>query len=774
MTTRYHWIILATTLAAMWASLIANEASATEAPAPLQQRINAAQKGAVLELSPGVHAGPIKIDKSITLQGESGAIIDGGGQGDVIAITAPDVTVQGLTIRNTGDSLDQENTGVAITAPRATIKNNRIENALFGVYLKKAEGAVIRDNVILGKDLDIARRGDAIRLWYSSDCLIENNVVRAGRDVVLWFSDRLTIRENRVSRCRYGLHFMYSDDNVIERNMMVNNSVGAFLMYSRNLTLRGNLFARNRGPSGYGVGLKDMDGVIAIDNRFVSNRVGIYLDNSPWSVDVYDHFESNIIAYNHIGVAFLPAVKRNIFTNNGFIENFEQIAILGQSGLDGNAFAQDGRGNYWSDYQGFDRDGDGIGDVPHKPTSLFEDLMARHPKVRVFMFSPAVQAIETASQAFPIVEPRVKITDPAPLMSPPSAAGATPPAPLRTPMWVISAGLLSVAAVTLTGVAGALAPKRSRDASARPHNETTQNNTPAQPVIEVANLIKRFGRRRAVDDLSFTVAPGQAVALWGPNGAGKTTVIRCLIGLLRHRGEVRVAGKSLRRDGKTVRREIGYVPQELAFYDDLRARSLLAYFARLKRASQRRVDESLNTVGLSEHARKRVGALSGGMKRRLSLAIALLADPPLLILDEPTANLDAQARDELLAVLARLRRDGKTVLFTSHRYDDVSRLADRVIALDQGRLRADCTPEKLARESRLQRGLRLTIDNGDMNKAIEALREAGFDAQRIGETVRVAAREGDKAAPIRALESRGLSVVDFDLDQFASPDGGGQ
>ena len=208
-------------------------------------------------------------------------------------------------------------------------------------------------------------------------------------------------------------------------------------------------------------------------------------------------------------------------------------------------------------------------------------------------------------------------------------------------------------------------------------------------IIQISNVHKRFGRTQVLNGVSFEVSPGDAVALWGSNGAGKTTLIRCLLGLVDFDGSIRVAGHDVRREGKRVRRLIGYVPQELAFHDDFRVIEVARCLARIRGAASASCDTRLREFGLLEHARKRIRELSGGMRQRLALAVALLNDPPILILDEPTSNLDSAARRSLLDLLRDLKAKGQTILFISHRPEEVRGLADRVLTLECGRVIAD-------------------------------------------------------------------------------------
>lgn len=426
--------------------------------------IAAAEPGKLITVPAGVYPA-ITIDRPLTLVGEAGAIIDAGGEGDVVRVQAADVTLRNLVIRGTGASVDRENAGVSATAPRVTIEGCRLSDVLFGIILTSAPGSVIRGNHLLGKDLDIARRGDAIRIWQSAGTVVEGNTVERSRDVVVWYSSDTRLVGNTVVDGRYGLHTMYTDSCVMEDNHVDRNSVGIFMMYSRDLRARRNVITGNRGPSGFGIGLKDVDGVVLEDNLIAGNRVGINLDTSPTRQDLHHHHRRNILAFNDVGVAFMPAVRNNRFESNAFVENIENVAIMGGGAFEGqNSFTVDGRGNYWSDYRGFDLDADGVGDIEYRATGLFEDLMDREPKLRFFLFSPAQQAIDLAARSFPVVTPRPKVVDAAPLTRSPVAAPRTAGAPRSGGFAVIAAGLVGagVALAAAAEVSLRLAPGAAR------------------------------------------------------------------------------------------------------------------------------------------------------------------------------------------------------------------------------------------------------------------------------------------------------------------------
>jgi nitrous oxidase accessory protein len=393
--------------------------SVTRVPAEqLAEAIAAAEPGDTIEVTGGTFHGNLVIDRPLTLIGQDGAALDAGNHGTVLRIEAPDVTVRGFNVRNSGDSLDHEDSGIIIAGPRGLVEDNVLENVLFGIYINAAPNAIVRGNHITGKELDIARRGDLIRLWDSDDVLIENNVTRNGRDAVLWYSERMTLRGNDFSYGRYGLHFMYCDDAVMEGNRLTYNSVGAYLMYGRRMTLRDNLLAFNRGPSGYGLGLKDMDDSIITGNRFLDNRVGAFVDGSPRELESTGVFEGNLFAYNDIAIEMLPSVRRNQIHDNSFIENEQQVVVAGGGQLVENRWNFGERGNYWSDYAGYDGDGDGVGEIDYRAERLLDSLLGSRPELRLFLYSPVVNAVDFAARAFPMVRPQPILVDEKPLTQP--------------------------------------------------------------------------------------------------------------------------------------------------------------------------------------------------------------------------------------------------------------------------------------------------------------------------------------------------------------------
>lgn len=282
-------------------------------------------------------------------------------------------------------------------------------------------------------------------------------------------------------------------------------------------------------------------------------------------------------------------------------------------------------------------------------------------------------------------------------------------------------------------------------------------------MIRVDNLTKRYGRTAVVTDFSLEIPSGEAVALWGPNGAGKTTVVRCLLGLLSFEGTIEVDGLDVVRRGKAVRTMIGYVPQELSFYDDMTVVELLDFSASLRGIGSERVDEVVNLVALEDHESKRVRELSGGLKQRLGLATALLPDPRVLLLDEPTSNLDAATRESTVDMLHSLRNDQRILVVTSHHLEEVGMLVDRVVAMEDGRITVECPPAELAERLGLRAWLHIVPEDGPLVAAVEALRSRGFDAHENAYGVLVEVSAQGKGRALNALQDAGIGVQDLEV-----------
>ncbi len=415
----------------------------------LQAALEAAHLGDTLIVHGGTY-GAIRITKPLTLLGQGWPLLDGRQQGTVVTIDAPYVTLRGFRIENSGIVLDAEDAGIWVNASHARLEDNMLKNTLFGIFLRRADSTVIRNNVIEGyAAFEVPRRGDIIRIWYSNHVALEGNTIRHGRDVIIWFANNTHVIGNVMEDCRYGLHFMYSNDALIEGNRMLHNSVGAYLMYSRRLNMRHNTLAYNRGTSGIGIGLKDFDDSVLEENLVADNRVGIFIDNAPRDIQAHMTYRGNVIAFNDRGIESLSYVPRSLFTDNTFQDNYEQVSIVGGGSF---SIATDTRweANYWSDYVGFDANHDGFGDIPYRAEKVFEGLIDAHPELRLLIYSPAIQAMEFAARTFPVVRPEPKLVDERPRVQPNYPEGIPSlTLPSQTPLALASGGLSLLGGVLL-------------------------------------------------------------------------------------------------------------------------------------------------------------------------------------------------------------------------------------------------------------------------------------------------------------------------------------
>ncbi|HWL52698.1 MAG TPA: NosD domain-containing protein [Chthoniobacteraceae bacterium] len=422
---------LMTVLALAWLAA----GGATLRAAALQPLVDAAAPGATLELPAGRYDGPVVIEKPLTLRGAAGAEIVGNGNGNVVTIRGDHVTLEGFRIAGSGLDLGQDNAGVFVEGHHATIKGNRIEESLHGVYIKKANHCRVEANLIRGKERvgaasatsDLAfgpdgsencdltlgqnQRGNGIHIWNAEGAVMIDNEIRNARDGFYFsFANDSKVLRNHAANVRFGLHYMYSDRNVFENNHFEQNTAGAVLMYSKGLLIRRNLFADNVGHRSYGMVMIAVDNSRLEGNRFTGNSIGLFLELSNTNTLV-----GNSVVRGYIGVRLTGSSDSNRFSNNLFAGNLHPVEVDGSVGK--NEWAIGGIGNHWAG-GAVDLDGDGVGDLPHRETDLLGPLRRSFPMVALFSGSPALNLVRFAQQSAPM--PKVPtIIDPAPLVHPP-------------------------------------------------------------------------------------------------------------------------------------------------------------------------------------------------------------------------------------------------------------------------------------------------------------------------------------------------------------------
>jgi nitrous oxidase accessory protein len=376
----------------------------------LQELVDETPAGGTLRPPAGRYNGPLVVRRPITIDGRGGVRIDAGGEGSVVRLLSDGVTLRGLTLANSGDNHDTLDAGVQVRGHGNRIEGNVIENCLFGVDLQQSNDNFVVGNQIGSKSVEMGIRGDSIRLWYSRGNEIRDNEISDVRDMVVWYSADNRIVGNRVRNSRYALHFMYSESNLVEGNRYDANMVGIFLMYSDGVVIRGNSISRSQGPTGMGVGFKESSDVTLERNAIIHCSQGLYLDISPYEPDTTNRFFGNRFAYNGVGVVFHNDWQGNVFRGNTFEENFTHVAVRGG----GSAGRNEWEGNRWDDYQGFDRNGDGVGDTPYELFSYADRFWQMLPEAAFFRGSPLFGVIDFLDRLAPFSSPTRVLRDDTP------------------------------------------------------------------------------------------------------------------------------------------------------------------------------------------------------------------------------------------------------------------------------------------------------------------------------------------------------------------------
>lgn len=388
------------------------------AAATLQSRIDAANAGGTINVSPGVYQERLVIRKPLTIVGVPGAIVDGGGIGSVITISGREVELRGLTVRNSGRKTTEEAAGIDVSGNDHRIIGNTIVDVHFGIHLTEGERNLVAGNVIRPGRSRGYRAGDGINLWSVKRSLVSGNRVSAARDgVYLSFTGDMTVRGNILAGSRYGVHSMFSENATVEKNTLRDNLLGAALMNSNRLVFRSNRVERNRtGATAYGILLKDIGDLVVEDNEIIQNRIGIYAGNAPDRRDRQAIVRGNLLFANETAFA-LQSNVRLVVTDNDIIDNLTEIRSEGGS-LSASSWSLEGRGNYWSNYRGFDADGNGVGESAFTVSGALDYLLQRNQLIRIFLYTPAHSALELAARMFPLFRAEPLLRDEHPLMRP--------------------------------------------------------------------------------------------------------------------------------------------------------------------------------------------------------------------------------------------------------------------------------------------------------------------------------------------------------------------
>jgi len=376
----------------------------------LQRRVDAAPSGATVVVEAGDYEGDLVLDRPITLVGRGRPRLLGSGHGSVVRVRGAGVTIESFDVDGRGEGdLGRDSSGIHVSAPHATLRDCRIANAIFGIYLREAHGAVVehcRVRGIPGKDP--GEKGSGIHVWNTQGFrLAENEIVDVRDGFYVQSSSHGTITGNVARDLRYGLHYMFSDDNVFEDNLFERGAAGAALMYSKRIVFRRNRFLHNRGFASVGLLFKACDDVVAEDNLVADNARGIFLEGS-----YRDTFRGNVIAGSDAAIVLYDSSGKVRFEGNSFVGNMTPLTLVGRR--TDTVFD----GNYWSENGEPDLDGDGLSDRPYRLTSVFDHFRGNLTAADLMAQGMAATALAVAEQTFPVLQ-AVPVEDHAPLVRPP-------------------------------------------------------------------------------------------------------------------------------------------------------------------------------------------------------------------------------------------------------------------------------------------------------------------------------------------------------------------
>ncbi|MCW3784017.1 nitrous oxide reductase family maturation protein NosD [Defluviimonas salinarum] len=382
--------------------LLALPAAAAEwdvAPGALSETLARAEAGDTLLLRPGTYRETVAVDRAVTIEGGGKAVIDGGGKGTVITVTAPDVTLSGLTVIGSGASHETLDSGIKLTkgATGAVVRGNVLKGNLHGVDVHGARDALVAGNLIEGRqDRHMNARGNGVYVWNAPGAVVERNDIRWGRDgIFVNTSKRNIFRDNRFRELRFAVHYMYANFSEVTGNLSIGNDLGYAVMFSRRVMVADNI---SIGDREHGVMLNYANDGIVTGNlvRGVKDRCA-FLYNANKNT-----FSGNRFEGCEIGIHFTAGSEGNTITGNAFIGNRTQVKYVSTRWVE---WSDEGRGNYWSDFAAYDVNGDGIADTPYRPNDSMDHVLWTQPSAKLLLGSPAVQLVRWSQSAFPALLP---------------------------------------------------------------------------------------------------------------------------------------------------------------------------------------------------------------------------------------------------------------------------------------------------------------------------------------------------------------------------------
>lgn len=363
-------------------------------------------------LPAGQYSGQFTIDQPLTLRCEPGAILDAQGEGNVLTIAAPDVTVEGCTLVDWGRDLTEMNAAIFVepAGRGVTLRGNHLQGPGFGIWLDRVENGSLIDNRIEGDpSIRSQDRGNAIHLYAVKNARVIGNHARHARDgIYIDTSNGNHLEGNVLEDLRYGVHYMFANDNRVIGNTTRRTRTGYALMQSRKLTVIGN---RSEQDQNYGILMNYITYSTLRDNVVLDVQSGgtegdsmisggegkaLFMYNSLFNTIEHNHFQGSALGFH-----LTAGSEDNRISGNAFVGNQQQVKYVATRTQE---WSQDGRGNYWSDYLGWDRDGDGLGDVAYEPNDNVDRLLWMYPQVRLLMNSPTIELLRWVQRAFPVIK----------------------------------------------------------------------------------------------------------------------------------------------------------------------------------------------------------------------------------------------------------------------------------------------------------------------------------------------------------------------------------